>query len=297
MSDKRNVLVVVNPISGTSQKKQIPGILKERLDPSEFNVDIRFTEYKGHAGELAEEAVKKNFDYVLAVGGDGTINEVASKLVHTDTALGIIPLGSGNGLARHLGIPLHASKAVDVFLYENVVNVDYCTANDECFFCTFGVGLDAKVSKAFSESKTRGLPTYVTGAITEFAKLKPEIYKLTPDNSETIQQKALFITCANASQWGYNAYVAPSASVQDGLLDIVILLPFPIYDAAPLGVQLMTKNLNKSHYVKTIKTKHVILEREKEGVAHVDGDPVLMGKKIEIKTIRGGLKTLIPRRI
>jgi YegS/Rv2252/BmrU family lipid kinase len=297
MNEKKSVLVIINPIAGTSPKNQIPSILAKRLNPAQYTVDIQFSEYKGHAGVLAKQAVDNRYHYVLAVGGDGTVNEIARNLVHTDTALAIIPSGSGNGLARHLGISLQISKAVDVFLAENVTPVDYCKANDTFFFCTFGVGLDAKVSQAFSQRKTRGLHSYLTGAITEFAKLKPESYKITPENEKMFLQKALFITCANASQWGYNVYVAPTASVQDGLLDMVILLPFPIYDAAPLGVQLLTKNLDKSNYVKVIKTRHVTIEREKEGVAHVDGEPIFMGKKIEINNIRGGLKALVPRKI
>ncbi len=295
MQSKKNVLVIINPVSGTAQKKQIPSILTKHLLPSKFNIEIQFTEYKGHASVLAKKAAENQYEYVLAVGGDGTVNEIASQLVHTNTALGIIPLGSGNGLARHLGISLHVTKAIKIFLEENVTDVDYCRANDTFFFCTFGVGLDAKVSQAFAGSKIRGLPVYVANSITELAKLKPETYAITPDEGKTFTQKALLVTCANASQWGYNAYVAPSASVQDGLLDIVVLFPFPIYDAAPLGIQFLTKNIEKSNYVKMIKTKHVIIERENEGIAHIDGDPILLGKRIEISSIKGGLKALVPR--
>ena len=297
MSEKKRTLVIINPISGTSRKKQISDILKSKSDLSRFTFDVRYTECKGHASVLAKEAVDNQYDYVLAVGGDGTVNETAVSLVHTDTALGIIPLGSGNGLARHLGISTQVSKAFDVFLGGNAVNIDYCKANDTPFFCTFGMGLDAKVSEAFSKRKTRGLHSYLTGAITEYAKLKPETYIITPENEKSFSQKALLITCANASQWGYNAYIAPAASVQDGLMDTVVLLPFPFYDAAPLGIQLLTGTLDKNNYVKIIKTKQIVIEREKEGIAHVDGEPILMDKRIEIRNISGGLKALVPRRI
>ena len=294
MDKKKKTLVIINPISGTSSKKHIPDALKNKAGLERFDFDVRYTEYKGHASVLAKEAVDKRYDYVLAVGGDGTVNETAANLVHTDTALGIIPLGSGNGLARHLGISTHASKALDVFFEENVVNIDYCKANDAFFFCTFGMGLDAKVSEAFSKRKTRGLHTYVTGAITEYAKVKPETYIITPENEESFSQKAFLITCANASQWGYNAYIAPAADIRDGLMDVVILLPFPIYDAAPLGIQLLTKHLDRSNYIKIIKTKQLVIEREKEGITHVDGEPVFMDKRIEIRIFGGGLKALVP---
>lgn len=294
---KKKVLVVINPISGVTGKKQIPSTIQEHLEDSGFDLDIRMSEYKGHAKELAQEAVAEKYHYVLAVGGDGTVNEIARELVQSDTALGIIPRGSGNGLARHLNIPLQTKKALDVIKSENVTPVDYCMANDKFFFATFGVGLDAKVSKAFSESKLRGLITYVANSIMEFAKLKPESYTITTCEGESFTHDAILVTCANASQWGYNAYVAPHASVQDGLLDMVILFPFPIYDAAQLGIQLLTKNFEKNNYVKTIKTAHVIIERNKEGVAQVDGEPILLGEKIEIKTFRGGLKALVPRMI
>ncbi|MCD7971810.1 MAG: YegS/Rv2252/BmrU family lipid kinase [Candidatus Azobacteroides sp.] len=292
---KKKVLVIINPISGTSGKKQLPSTIYNHPLTANFDFDIRTSEYKGHAKELAREAVENFYEYVLAVGGDGTVNEIACELVQSETALGIIPLGSGNGLARHLGIPIHTKKALEVFLSENVTAVDYCKANDKFFFATFGVGLDAKVSEAFSESKTRGLITYVANSITEFAKLKPEKYTITTYEGESFTRDAILITCANASQWGYNAYVAPKASVQDGLLDMVILFPFPIMDAPSLGIQLMTKNIDKNNYVKIIKTKEVIIEREKEEVAQVDGEPILLGNKIEIKTYKGGLKAIVPR--
>ena len=294
---KKKVLVVINPISGITGKKQLPFTIQEHFKESNFELDVRTSEYKGHAKILAQEAVAKEYHYVLAVGGDGTVNEIARELVQSQTVLGIIPKGSGNGLARHLNIPLQTKKALDVIKSENVTPVDYCTANDNFFFATFGVGLDAKVSKAFSESKTRGLITYASNSIMEFAKLKPERYTITPCEGEPFTLDALLVTCANASQWGYNAYVAPHASVQDGLLDMVILLPFPIYDAAPLGIQFLTKTIEKNNYVKTIKTANVIIERDNEGVAQVDGEPILLGKKIEIKTFKGGLKALVPRMI
>jgi len=270
-------------------------MLKQKSDLSRFDFDVRYTKCKGHASELAKEAVDKRYDYVLAVGGDGTVNEIAANLVHTDTALSIIPLGSGNGLARHLGISTQASKALDVFFDENVVNIDYCKANDIFFFCTFGMGLDAKVSEAFSKRKTRGLHTYLTGALTEYAKVKSETYIITPENEESFSQKAFMITCANASQWGYNARIAPAADIRDGLMDVVILLPFPVYDAAPLGLQLFTKHFDKSSFVKIIKTKQLVIEREKEGIAHVDGEPVFMGKKVDVRIFGGGLRVVVPR--
>jgi YegS/Rv2252/BmrU family lipid kinase len=294
---KKKVLVIINPISGTARKEQLPSIINKRLSASRFEPDIRYSEYKGHAKMLAREAVECNYDYVLAVGGDGTVNEIARELIQSNTALGILPQGSGNGLARHLSIPLQPQKAMEVFLSENVTQVDYCMANDIFFVSTFGVGLDAKVSKAFSESKTRGLLPYLANSVTELTKLKPEAYTIITGEGESLTLQAILITCANASQWGYNAYVAPTASVQDGLLDMVILLPFPIYDAAPLGIQLMTRNLDKNNYVRIIKTSHVTIEREREGITQVDGEPIMMGKNINIKNYSNGLKALVPRLI
>ena len=295
MVPKKNILAIINPISGTHQKTDIPGIIRETLDASRYDTAIRFTEYAGHATQLAKEAVSSGVDCVLSVGGDGTCNEIARALVHSETALSIIPMGSGNGLARHLNIPMDVSGALNVVNEWNPVSLDYCKANEKFFFCTCGVGFDALVSSRFAEDKHRGGVTYVKKVIAEYLKYKTETYSIVSNDGE-IRENAFLIACANASQYGNNAYIAPHASMQDGKIDVTIILPFTPFDVPPMAVQLFTKVLDKNSHIRTFETPSLKIIRETAGVMHLDGEPVEMDKEIEIRFIHQGLKVLTPRK-
>ena len=175
---KRSILFIVNPISGTRDKGAVQKDIETLTDASQFDYRIAFTEYAGHASVLAREAVENGFDIVVAVGGDGTVNEVARSLVHTPTALGIIPCGSGNGLARHLQIPLDARKAMQIINRATISSLDYGTINAMPFFCTCGVGFDAFVSLKFATGKKRGLLSYIENTLREGLSYKPETYTI-----------------------------------------------------------------------------------------------------------------------
>ncbi|MCX7985407.1 MAG: acylglycerol kinase family protein, partial [Bacteroidales bacterium] len=164
MQSKEKIGFIINPISGTRNKDELPEYIYQILG-SRYEIEIKFTKRRGHAFELAQQMVERQFDIVVAVGGDGTVNEVASALVHTSSALGIIPGGSGNGLARHLEIPLDWKKAIELFLHFKKVPIDYGTANDIKFFCTCGVGFDAHVGHIFSQNKKRGFWTYLKSVL------------------------------------------------------------------------------------------------------------------------------------
>ena len=170
MAGKRKILAVINPISGTSNKEFMPETIARCIDPGKFDVVVRFTQHASHATLLTEEAIKEGFYGVIAVGGDGTINEVAAAVRDSSTALGIIPCGSGNGLARHLGIPMNVEKALEIINLDNIEALDYCTANDRPFFCTCGVGFDAHVSQKFAEARKRGPLSYIQKTLVEYLK-------------------------------------------------------------------------------------------------------------------------------
>ncbi|MCD7710383.1 MAG: diacylglycerol kinase family lipid kinase [Porphyromonadaceae bacterium] len=272
----------------------MPIWVKDNINKDLFDTEIVSTRYAGHATELAQEAARLDYDAVVSVGGDGTCNEIAASLVHTHTALGIIPLGSGNGLARHLGIPLNPIRALQILNDAVVDDIDYCMANDKPFFCTCGMGFDAWVSKKFAEDKHRGKMTYIKKAIEEYLTYKNEVYHIeTPDG--VIQEKAFLIACGNASQYGNNAYITPRASLHDGKIDVTIMFPVTPFDVLPMTVQLFTKWIDISSNVKTFETPALSITREREGVMHLDGEPVEMSKQIDITCIKGGLKVLIPR--
>ena len=286
-------MFVYNPISGSHRLIPVMPIIERFVNTDLYDFSIVSTKYRGHATEIAQEYAAKQYDAVIAVGGDGTVNEVGRGLIGTGTALGIIPCGSGNGLARHLAISLDPFKAVKWLDKSIFTDIDYGMIEDHPFFCTCGVGFDAKVTDAFSKAGTRGLITYMESILKEIATYHNETYKLSFDNSsETFE--AFFITCANADQWGNNAFIAPSASLQDGMLDVIAAHPFSVVDAPLIAFQLFNKLIEKNPNVSVRKCQELTITRQSEGPAHYDGEPILLGKEIHIKLIKGGLKVLIP---
>jgi YegS/Rv2252/BmrU family lipid kinase len=288
MTDKKKIVFVVNPKSGTQSKKAILKWIDERMDPSVYDYSIVKTEYAGHATQIAASAVENKADMVVAIGGDGTINEIARSLVHSDTALGIIPCGSGNGLARHLRIPMDPKAAIDIINQGNRLCIDYGKINNIPFFCTCGVGFDAFVSLKFADSGKRGLLTYLENTLHESLTYQPETYEI--ENEEgTMKYKAFLIACGNASQYGNNAYITPQASLTDGLMDVTIMEPFTVLDVPSLSFQLFNKTLDQNSRIKTMRAKKIKIHRTKEGVMHFDGDPLMVGKELEVEIIPGGL--------
>ena len=286
-------MFVYNPVSGSHRLIPVIPIIERFVNTDLYDFSIISTKYRGHATEIAQEYAAKQYDAVVAVGGDGTVNEVGRGLIGTGTALGIIPCGSGNGLARHLGISLDPFKAVKWLDKSIFTEIDYGMMEDHPFFCTCGVGFDAKVTDAFSKAGTRGVLTYMESILKEIATYHNETYKLSFDNSsETFE--AFFITCANADQWGNNAFIAPTASLQDGMLDVIAAHPFSVVDAPIMAFELFNKLIDKNPNVSVRKCQGLTITRQSEGPAHYDGEPVILGNEIHVKLIKQGLKVLIP---
>lgn len=289
---KKKIVFIMNPISGTVSKANIPGLIDEHLDKQKFDYAIRNTEYAGHAAEIAKEEALNGTDVVVAVGGDGTVNEVARSIIHTNTALGIIPCGSGNGLARHLLIPMNAVKAIKIINECDVRPLDYGIINNYPFFCTCGMGFDAFISQKFAESGKRGPISYAEQILKTGINYKPETYEI-EDETGTHQHKAFLITCANACQFGNNAYIAPHASMSDGLLDVIVMEPFDLLEAPQVGFEMFNKILDKNQNIKSFRSKHLTIHRSKPGVIHFDGDPVETGADIEVSLVKAGLYTIV----
>ncbi len=282
----------MNPISGTIRKSGIPKIIEKTLDKEYYEFSIAETNYSGHAYEIAKDAKEKGFYAVVAVGGDGTVNEVAKAIVHSDTALGILPCGSGNGLARHLMLPLDIQKAVEVINMHTVHDLDYGLINNIPFFCTCGMGFDAFISMKFAEAGKRGPVTYLENILREGLKYKPETYEIIDENGTSIR-RAFLISCANASQYGNNAYIAPQASMSDGLLDITIMEPLDMIEASQISIDMFNKTLNNNSKIKTFKTKHIQVHREKAGFIHYDGEPVMTDADVDISVVNKGIKIIV----
>lgn len=293
-STRKRILFIVNPISGTRGKESILHTINNTIDNETFEPEILFTRKKGDALQIISEKIAEGFKYFVAVGGDGTVNEVGSAIVNTDCVMGIIPLGSGNGLARHLRIPLDAAKAIQVINKLRVEPIDYGLVNGLPFFCTCGVGFDAHIGYRFAKEKGRGFFNYVKVALTDFIRYKPKKYKVKIDGTQKMKVKAFLITCANASQYGNNAFIAPNADIQDGLLDIAIMSPINLLQAPAIGAMLFTRTINKSTVLQTGKAQKVVIKRKREDVVHFDGEPIIMDRKIRITVVKKGLRIIVP---
>jgi len=288
MDSHKQITFIVNPISGTGSKEELPQLIAEKIDAERFDYEVLMTEFAGHAAEIAKQCAADGRDIVVAVGGDGTVNEVARSLVHTETALGIIPCGSGNGLARHLCIPLNVRKALDIINHCQIEAFDYGVINDLPFFCTCGMGFDAFISLKFAEAGKRGPATYVENVLKEGLKYKPETYEVI-DDTGTHRYKAFLIACANASQYGNNAYIAPGATMKDGLMDVIIMEPFDALDAPQIAADLFMKTLGNNSKIKTFRTQRLTIRRQTPGAIHYDGDPIMTGTEIDVHIEHLGL--------
>lgn len=294
LMSKAKIAFIINPKSGTNSKAALPDLIRKTISEEKFDVTIVKTEYAGHGRELARRFVEEHFDYVIACGGDGTMNEVASELTETETCFGIVPFGSGNGLARHLSISMVPQKALRQINKHIVKRIDYGMANDKKFFCTCGTGFDAHVSHRFAVQGKRGFLTYLKTICSEFIKYKPYVYTL-KSTSFRISQQAFLVTFANASQYGNNAFIAPQASTSDGLIDVCILKPFSVFAIPLLALRLFRKEIDKSKHISTIQTPEVTLVRQEPGEFHIDGDPVQMDAEIHVRVVPDALKVIVGR--
>ncbi|MBQ9356135.1 MAG: YegS/Rv2252/BmrU family lipid kinase [Prevotella sp.] len=293
--NKKKITFIVNPISGTSSKKGFDAIVDKVMDSNLYSWRIVRTGYAGHAAEIAAASAEAGHDICVAVGGDGTVNEVARALVGTQTALGIVPCGSGNGLARHLCLPMSMKGALGIINKGQTDTFDYGIINGKPFFCTCGMGFDAHVSLLFSQKGKRGLATYAQTVLQEGLKYSGDTYdvELEEPDGKTLHQKAFLIACANAAQYGNNTYIAPGASMQDGMLEVVIVEDIKSTARTKLLMDLFTRTIRSNRHVKIYQARRLHVHREQEGAVHFDGDPTVMGTDIEIELVARGLKAIV----
>jgi len=290
----RSILVIINPIAGVRPKDEIPALVRKVMPQAEgFDVDIRFTERAGHASEMAREAVSRGVDTVVAIGGDGTINETGRSLVGSPVKFGIVPMGSGNGLARHIQVPLDITKALECIRDGYSEALDYGTVNDHIFFCTAGIGFDAQVSAKFAEAGSRGPVTYLRSFMQLVGNYKPSTYVIYTDDGR-VKEKAFLIAIGNASQWGNNAYITPNASMSDGILDVTLVKPMPLYEIPRMAYQLFTRQLNQNAHVDSVRSSHLRIIMPQPNVVHVDGEPIRMEGVLDIQIHPKQLRVIFP---
>ena len=292
MDKRRKIIFVVNPISGTSDKKRILELIPDYLDENRFEWTIRMTEYRGHAAMIVSESVQEGADIIVAVGGDGTVNEVARSLIHTEVALGIIPCGSGNGLARHLCIPMNPEGALRTLSECHIEELDYGLIDEIPFFCTCGIGFDAFISDRFAKAGKRGLLTYIENTLKEGLKYKPDTYEITIDGEKKVY-RAFLIACANANQYGNNVYIAPYASMSDGLMDVTLMEPFSVLEAPQIAIQLFNKTITSNSHIRTFRCNHLHIKRSAPGMIHFDGDPKETGEEIDVRLVPKGIRMVV----
>lgn len=293
--ERKQSMLIINPKSGTRSKRGVEEYVKTRLDKMGYDIDVRVTGGAGDATEFAKEGVTGNYDLVIAAGGDGTVNETAQGLKGSDTPLAILPFGSGNGLARTLNIPGDLKFALDVIESGKVAVCDSGMVNGIDFFCTFGIGFDALVSEKFAQEKHRGRATYIKNTIREYLNYAPQHYALSIDG-EVIVEEAFLIAVCNASQYGNNAYIAPGARLDDGLLDIIVIHSGSLLKNALMGVNLFSGQLDKNTLIQSFRTPSAVISRLSEGPVHLDGEPMIMGKKLAVKCHPACLKVIIPEK-
>lgn len=286
-------MVIINPISGTRSKRGLEDLAAEVLGAAGFALDFVYTGGPDDAPEFAGEAVAGGYDAVITAGGDGTVNEVAKVLLGSSVAMGIIPCGSGNGLARSLGVPSDFKAALKIVANGHTIVADSGDVNSTPFFCTFGVGFDAAVSEKFAGSRRRGRVSYVRNVLREFVKYTPESYAISI-NGTVITEKAFLIAACNASQYGNNAYIAPKASLTDGLLDLTVIHSGSPFSTALVGVDLLTGYLDRNTLIDTFRISSATITRLHGGPAHVDGEPVELGRNLEIMCRPASLKLYAP---
>lgn len=290
---KKRILFIVNPISGHRDKRRFGEEAAAVLGGGDIQYEIVFTERAGHATELATAAVG-NYDIVAAAGGDGTLNEVARGLLHSDTAMAVIPCGSGNGLARCLHLPMKTSEAIRLLRQGKIERIDTATVNGELFLSVAGIGLDAQTADDFARDPRRGFIPYAHYATNNYFHLKPETVHITFDGNKTLTYSPMLVTFANSNQYGYNAVIAPHASLQDGLLDTCILSrpPLPVIPAF-VGM-LMHGHLDRSRYLTEIQSAHITVERPSAGVVNIDGEPVMMEAALHVQVLPQSLRVVVP---
>lgn len=291
-NEGKKVLFIVNKFSGTGYQSKLEGKILRICQDQATECSIEFTKGKGHAIELAQLGVAERYDWIIAVGGDGTLNEVAQGLLNTEASMGIIPRGSGNGLARHVGIPLEIEHAIKSIFTSKPTKVDTLTVNGRLSLNVSGIGFDGHIANLFGKSTKRGFGSYAKLTIEEYRKFKTFDAQLTLNN-QTLNRDAFIIAIANSSQYGNNVKIAPEASLCDQKIHLTIATKVPPY-RLDFAYSLFNGDVNQSKYCETLVTDQLIVETKHPVSFHIDGEPCGMNTKFEIKINPLSLRLLVP---
>lgn len=288
---RKKIRFIINPISGVSNKGNIPDLIEAHLDHSKFRYDIVYTEYRKHAGAIARQSAEEGYEIVCAVGGDGSVHEVGTALIGSDTKLAILPIGSGNGLARHLNIPLSIPEALKCINRNQSIRMDTVKVNDKAFLGVGGYGFDAVIAKKFDTHKRRGFRGYLYLIIREFFKYNPINVSIDLDGKVKTLPVVL-CTVANASQFGNGFTVSPNSDVTDGKLELCILKPFSIWSAPSIVYRFFRKRSNTSRYAEIIEFQKAKIHLTKK-IAHYDGEPFDVRDELNVSVVPKSLNIVV----
>lgn len=289
---KKNLLFITNPVAGGKDKSYLKRLINEYLDQERYCYDYEETQKPGEAHTLAAEAVKQGTDAVIVCGGDGTVNEAGSSLIHTNTALGIIPAGSGNGLARHLKLPLKPEAAIDRINQFRIREIDAGFVNEHPFFNVSGIGFDAHVGEEFAKMKARGFFSYAKAVMRSVFSYRPSRVHVESAQGE-FNDQAFIISFANSSQYGNNTYINPQAQLDDGKIEICILEPFPSYLTPMILKKVLTQKLPGSKYFRVIPVEEAEIDSSECGSLHIDGEPFPATNHIRLHVEKKCLKVIV----
>jgi YegS/Rv2252/BmrU family lipid kinase len=293
MSESKKVFFIINKFSGTGYRPGVEGRIITVCGKLNLECTIEFTRERGHAVELARQAVREQFGTVIAVGGDGTVNEVAQGLVHTDATMGILPKGSGNGLARHLRIPMNLTKALALLTTGKSIRMDTILINGDLSVNVSGIGFDGHVVRKFGKNGKRGLVGYVKLVLKEFSDFKEFEVRVLAD-AESYHRKAFILAVANSSQFGNNARISPMASVCDQLIDLCFIKKVPLLQAPAFAQRMFSGRIDKSSYVEILKTKEIDIGFPVPMPFHIDGEAREPASRFSIQLQPASLKVLVP---
>lgn len=288
-----NIVFIVNPVSGYGRQNKIAGLIEKEAEGHGCRWSVLMTEYAGHAEVLARRAAESGADVVVAVGGDGTVNEVARGLAGTRAIMGIVPTGSGNGLANHLKLPSSFREAVRTILKGKTLTIDTGFLNGRLFVSLAGAGFDAVVAKRFARAGKRGFHTYARIAIHTYLQYRPRTFVIHADGVR-YKRKGIFVSFANSNQFGNNISVDPDAQLNDGLLDVCIVGRIPFLTLLLLTPAVFLKQIHRTRFVEIIRAREITMTRKKGKWVHIDGEPWKAGKDIRVRVNPLSLHVIIP---
>lgn len=292
--EKKKIRFIVNPFSGVSNKDNFEESVYELLDHNQYSYDYLLTNGPDHATELARTAVDQKYFMVVAVGGDGTINEIAKSLQGSDTILGIVPGGSGNGFAMYIGVGRNFKKAIEILNTGIPKQIDSCTVNDRFFLNLAGIGFDANIAYKIKQSTKRGFGLYLTTVIKEAINFKAKKFKIQIDKG-TLEEEYGVVVVANAAMYGYNFTIAPEAELTDGLFDLVLIKKASLIRYFLSSWRFLNKSIHKSSLIEIIKTKTIIMECEDGNYYHLDGEGYKSPTSLNFKMFPKSLKVMFPK--